>query len=676
MKTLRVVEALLLLLVAAAFITPMTTASSNTGGIGIHDDFPHARVVVTEVVDGDTIRISPPVLVDGEYRMVVRLADINAPEGDVAKDALKNLLAQHAGVVYIDIDKAGGVDPYGRVIAVVYVRVNESTLLNVNKWMVDNGYASVEDYTDNDFDPSKWSLYVGYDSVKERLPQIKRVAIASPRGIINSTSWGVKIAVTPDGEHIGVAFSETGTYSLIVTILDREGNIVRAVNLTQYVEDNNLPVAKPNVWRGMLTIAANNTGFLVAWTQYSATIGGGSRDRIVLYTFIPIDPSQPIPYNESGNQWFWLFNGSFQYHPHATWYCTSDYCGWIIGYQYVSTSTSARVWLYRVDQDLVNKSDGIPIPMGNRASSTETGVAVGVDVLSGFMFDKYSGYFAWVQRNYTSDYNMEAIRGSASSTGSVSWARINVDDNTGDQGPSPTTYTSGNNVFTYFDVYPMHSSLLASGGYLLTVYNDTYNGLAYAVVDLQTGGRVARVRFVDSAITLYPWTAGGNNKWLLGYSGGGWTNITLVGRDGSNPGIVPLADRGSAYVRAAYDSGGGLFPVAYAVRDLYTNNYNVFLALVNEGDGSIGGFVIPVNTTSSVSKLPINTVVLPGNSPGTVVLFTVEGNELAAYYVSSAYPDVIQPVPIPEPFAVAFAVSTATLILVYYVIRGSRKPSN
>jgi endonuclease YncB( thermonuclease family) len=676
LKTLRVVEALLILLVAAASITPMTTASSNTGGIGIHDDFPHARVVVTEVVDGDTIRVSPPVLVGGAYRTVVRLADIQAQEDEAAKDALKNLLAQHAGVVYLDIDKARGVDPYGRVIAVVYVRVNETTLLNVNKWMVDNGHASVADYPDNDFDPSKWSLYVGYDSVKERLPQIKRVVVASPRGIINSTSWGVKIAVTPDGEHIGVAFSETGTHSLIVAVLDREGNIVRTVNLTKYVEDSNLPVAKPSVFRGMLTIAANNTGFLVAWTQYSATIGGGSRDRIVLYTFIPIDPSQPIPYNGSGNQWFWLFNGSFQYHPHATWYCTSAYCGWIIGYQFVSNTTSARVWLYRVDQDLVTKSTGIPIPMGERASPAGTGVAVGVDVLSGFMFDNYSGYFAWVQRNYTSDYNIEAIRGSVISAGTVSWARINVDDSAGDQGPPSTNYTSGGNYFTYFDVYPMHSSLLASGGYLLTVYNDTYNGLAYAVVYLQTGSREARVRFVDSDRTLYPWTAGGNNKWLLGYSGGGWTNITLVGKEGSNPGIVPLADRGSAYVRAAYDSGAGLFPVAYAVRDLSTGNYNVFLALVNEGDGSIGGFVIPVNTTSSVSKVPVNTVVLPGNSPGTVVLFTVEGGELAAYYVSSAYPDALQPVPIPEPFAVAIAVSTATLILVYYVTRGSRKPSN
>jgi len=50
--------------------------------VGIHDDFPHARVVVTEVMDGDTIRISPPVKTAGGYRSVVVLADIDAPEPD------------------------------------------------------------------------------------------------------------------------------------------------------------------------------------------------------------------------------------------------------------------------------------------------------------------------------------------------------------------------------------------------------------------------------------------------------------------------------------------------------------------------------------------------------------------------------------------------------------------
>jgi len=177
----RIIPIILMATIILALAIPSTHAGDN---IGIHSDFPHARVVVTEVVDGDTVRISPPVNVAGQYRTVVRLADIDAPElntteGQWAKGNLTNLLAQYGGVVYLDIDKSRGVDNYGRIIAVVYIRVDESTLLNVNKWLVDNGYAVETDYPDNDFDPSKWSLYINYDVSKEKLPVVNRVVIST-----------------------------------------------------------------------------------------------------------------------------------------------------------------------------------------------------------------------------------------------------------------------------------------------------------------------------------------------------------------------------------------------------------------------------------------------------------------------------------------------------------------
>lgn len=53
-------------------------------------------------------------------------------------------------------------------------------------------------------------------------------------------------------------------------------------------------------------------------------------------------------------------------------------------------------------------------------------------------------------------------------------------------------------------------------------------------------------------------------------------------------------------------------------------------------------------------------VVLPGGSPGTVVVFTVEGNDLVAYYVSSNYPESQYPIPIPE-FLVAIPIVLATV---------------
>jgi len=140
----------------------------------------------------------------------------------------------------------------------------------------------------------------------------------------------------------------------------------------------------------------------------------------------------------------------------------------------------------------------------------------------------------------------------------------------------------------------------------------------------------------------------------------------LVGTDGSNTGLISISDRSSGYVRATYDSGSGLFPVAYAVRDLGAGNYNVFLVLVKKTDGSIGNFIIPVNTTGSVGKRSVSITVLPGYSPGTVVVFTLEGNDLVAYYVSSNYPSSQSPIPVPEfPAAIPIVVAAVVGVLLF-----------
>ncbi|MGB9828296.1 MAG: thermonuclease family protein [Thermosphaera sp.] len=301
-------------------LTTLTPLAASPDPVGVHGDFPHARVVVTEVVDGDTFCISPPVYVGGEYRTVVRLADIDAPEldtseGQQAKQALTNLLAQHGGVVYLDIDKAGGVDGEGRVIAVAYVRENTTHLLNVNKWMIDNNHAVVEDYP-NDFDPSQWNLYIEYPIQNEKLPTITRIPLHSG-AIANSTSWGVRVAVTPDGNYIGVAFSDYGgDYTLHVRILDREGNIV---NSYDYGPDKGSDWYA-NVWRGMLDIAANETGFMVAWTNL--TRSGNS--RVVLYSFVPVTGTPTQPQH--------IYLDTYQNHPLVAFFEHSNGTRWwIIG---------------------------------------------------------------------------------------------------------------------------------------------------------------------------------------------------------------------------------------------------------------------------------------------------------------------------------------------------------
>jgi len=110
---------------------------------------------VTWVQDGDTFKITNDVW--------VRLADIDAPE-----DYQTNFYASKwylydlvfGKTVYLDIDDNHQTDPHGRLVCVAYVYHNASHYLNVNKDLIERGYAVVLDYTNNEFTPSSWTLYL------------------------------------------------------------------------------------------------------------------------------------------------------------------------------------------------------------------------------------------------------------------------------------------------------------------------------------------------------------------------------------------------------------------------------------------------------------------------------------------------------------------------------------
>ena len=127
---------------------------------------------VTSVKDGDTFDIP------GD---AVRLADINAPEYttepgySIAKYALADMVG--GKTVYLDTDQKSGRDQYDRLIAVVYVKVNSTHYMNVNKALVLRQVATVYDYANNEFDPSKWALYVKYADASSL------VGPAGPQGI-------------------------------------------------------------------------------------------------------------------------------------------------------------------------------------------------------------------------------------------------------------------------------------------------------------------------------------------------------------------------------------------------------------------------------------------------------------------------------------------------------------
>jgi hypothetical protein len=112
---------------------------------------------VTSIVDGDTFHIPND---------TVRLADIQAPEEgnelgySIAKYALANMVGGQT--VYLDTDQKSGRDSYHRLIAVVYVKYNSTHYLNVNKALLVQEAAVETDYTNNEFNPSNWTLYVKY----------------------------------------------------------------------------------------------------------------------------------------------------------------------------------------------------------------------------------------------------------------------------------------------------------------------------------------------------------------------------------------------------------------------------------------------------------------------------------------------------------------------------------
>lgn len=111
-------------------------------------------VFVIDVIDGDTFDTA-----EG-YR--IRLADIDAPEigetGYLASVEYLELLIEDR-IVYLNIDSISVTDPYGRYVCIVFVDYNSTYYMNVNQALVIGGYAVIDDYTNNEFDPTTWNLY-------------------------------------------------------------------------------------------------------------------------------------------------------------------------------------------------------------------------------------------------------------------------------------------------------------------------------------------------------------------------------------------------------------------------------------------------------------------------------------------------------------------------------------
>ena len=120
-----------------------------------------ATTAVSGVIDGDTF--------DTTTQGRIRLADIDAPEYyepgySAAKQCLEELI--DGKTVYLDIDDVHQTDPYDRYVCVVYVEYSTTQFKNVNKALLVEGVAVIDDYS-NEFNPYSWTLYVSEDEIPE-----------------------------------------------------------------------------------------------------------------------------------------------------------------------------------------------------------------------------------------------------------------------------------------------------------------------------------------------------------------------------------------------------------------------------------------------------------------------------------------------------------------------------
>jgi len=172
---------------------------------------------VYKVVDGDTFDCFPV----GR----VRLADVNAPElsepgGDAAKQALTNLVSRYGPKVYLDVDDWYVMDRYNRVVAVAYLRYNKTHLLNVNKWLLNNGYAEIMDYR-NEFDPYTWALYVYYPVELESVnaTTVTKTTTSTKTVISTLTTTRTTTSVQITTEYSTLTTTRTATISYATTVV-------------------------------------------------------------------------------------------------------------------------------------------------------------------------------------------------------------------------------------------------------------------------------------------------------------------------------------------------------------------------------------------------------------------------------------------------------------------------
>jgi len=196
---------------------------------------------VTKVVDGDTVYVKIYEVFSLKYSNLkgstvkVRFADIDAPElntpaGILAKKALTMLVEDR--FCSLDIDDIYVYDKYGRIIAVLYLPLNKTHVLNINMWLILSGYAVVVNYK-NEFNPLTWSLYIVKTTNKTQLKTITKTITLIKTNTITKTTTQILTKVHT------ITQTKTATKTKTITKPSMT-TIVRTKTLTKRVMDANL----------------------------------------------------------------------------------------------------------------------------------------------------------------------------------------------------------------------------------------------------------------------------------------------------------------------------------------------------------------------------------------------------------------------------------------------------
>jgi|GEM_PF-6680403 len=143
------------------------------------------EVYVTEVVDGDTFSTF--------QGYTVRLADVDAPEfgevGFVESTVFLESLIENKTVI-LDIDDISRTDSFGRFVCLVFLDWNSTHYLNVNQVLISEYHAVIDDFSNNEFNPYFWTVFLLKDQAPLPTPSFTPsptptiAPIPSPTGFV------------------------------------------------------------------------------------------------------------------------------------------------------------------------------------------------------------------------------------------------------------------------------------------------------------------------------------------------------------------------------------------------------------------------------------------------------------------------------------------------------------